>query len=510
MAELMLEKGCEVAYQGKKYRIVSPISLEQVLLEELETGQQSAVKIAEIAPTNDLQLKGKLNTTDLCLISEADWQEAKRRKTVLDPLMDKPNCPLEMAKQAGQQLGLTWRQIYNLLHRYRDYDYQLLALLPHKPTGGKDKTRLQYTAEQIIHTVIKDKYLPNPKIKISLIVEEIKRCCNRADIRPPGNNTIRRRIENIYNKAIDDKLKSRHASKQYTEFFGRFPETERPHAIWQIDHTPVDLIIIDEIYRKPIGRPYLTIAIDTHSRCIPGFCLTLESPSAVSVGLCLTHGVFDKENWLEKRSIKTQWPIWGKPKAIHVDNAAEFHSEALKRGCEAHGIDIMYRPPGKPHYGGTVERVIGTFMQLVHSLPGTTFSNIQEKGDYPSDKKALLTLSELEQWLTIAITDYYHQKVHSGIKEPPIAKYQSAILGTTENPGVGYPPKIHNKTAFLIDFLPIEWRTVQRHGIMIDHIAYSSSTLSPLIAERKKYQSLLIRRVILPRITRHDYATILN
>jgi putative transposase len=133
-------------------------------------------------------------------------------------------------------------------------------------------------------------------------------------------------------------------------------------------------------------------------------------------------------------------------------------------------------------------------MQLIHSLPGTTFSNIQEKGDYPSEKKAILTLPELEYWLTIAITDYYHQKVHTGIKFPPIEQYRDAIIGTENKAGVGYPAKINNKQAFLIDFLPIEWRTLQRHGFMLDHISYNSPVLSPFIGDRKKYQRFLIRR----------------
>src|SRR5262249_14971937 len=157
------------------------------------------------------------------------------------------------------------------------------------------------------------------------------------------------------------------------------------------------------------------------------------------------------EEWLAARNIKTHWPVWGKPRCIHLDNAGEFHGEALKRGCEVHGINMVYRPYQEPYYGGIIERVIGTMMQLVHSLPGTTFSNIQEKGDYPSEKKAVLTLSELEYWLTIAITDYYHQKVHKGIHLPPIEQYRDAILGSEGKPGVGYPPKIHNKQAFLID-----------------------------------------------------------
>ena len=38
----------------------------------------------------------------------------------------------------------------------------------------------------------------------------------------------------------------------------------------------------------------------------------------------------------------------GRSPDIHLDNAAEFHSKALKRGCDQYGIDPMYRPPGVP------------------------------------------------------------------------------------------------------------------------------------------------------------------
>jgi transposase InsO family protein len=42
----------------------------------------------------------------------------------------------------------------------------------------------------------------------------------------------------------------------------------------------MDLIVVDPIDREPIGRPWLTVAIDTYSRCIAGFHVTLEAPSA--------------------------------------------------------------------------------------------------------------------------------------------------------------------------------------------------------------------------------------
>lgn len=46
----------------------------------------------------------------------------------------------------------------------------------------------------------------------------------------------------------------------------------------------------------------------------------------------------------------------------------------------------------------------------------------------------------------------------------------------------------------MIDFLPIEWRTLQRNGFTLDKIHYFSNILSPLIADRKKYSKFLIRR----------------
>src|SRR3546814_19470964 len=65
----------------------------------------------------------------------------------------------------------------------------------------------------------------------------------------------------------------------------------------------------------------------------------------------------DKRPWLEGLNIEMEWPMSGKPRLLYLDNAAEFKSEALRRGCEQHGIRLDYRPLGQPHYGGIVERI---------------------------------------------------------------------------------------------------------------------------------------------------------
>lgn len=76
----------------------------------------------------------------------------------------------------------------------------------------------------------------------------------------------------------------------------------------QIDHTVIDLIMVDDRERRPIGRPYLTVAIDVCSRCQVGMVVTLEPPSAMSVGLCLAHAAGARRPWLERlESSRGRW-----------------------------------------------------------------------------------------------------------------------------------------------------------------------------------------------------------
>jgi putative transposase len=155
--------------------------------------------------------------------------------------------------------------------------------------------------------------------------------------------------------------------------------------------------VVDEHVRQPIGRPWLTLALDVASRAVLGFYASLDAPSLVSVAMVLTHAVLPKVNWLADRKLDVPWSMAGIPDLLHLDNAPEFDSELLCRGAQEYGMEIEHRR--KPHFGGHIERFIGTMMGAVHVLPGTTFSNVAEKGDYCPEKAAHFTLSELERGL---------------------------------------------------------------------------------------------------------------
>lgn len=148
-----------------------------------------------------------------------------------------------------------------------------------------------------------------------------------------------------------------------------------------IDHTEVDIVVVDEENRQPLpGRPWLTLAINVFSRMVTGFHLSMSEPSRLSLGMCTLPAIFDKTGWLSEHGVSEEWPVAGLPELVDIDNGPDLKSAAFQRACENEGIRIDYRPRGSPHFGGRIERLMETMMQDVHTLPGTTFSSMSERG----------------------------------------------------------------------------------------------------------------------------------
>jgi putative transposase len=424
-------------------------------------------------------------------LPEPLWAEAKRRAAIIAPLAAADLVPAAMARAAGETLGLSERTVYALVRRYRRSGGLLASLAPQASPGGRGKTRLPRLAEQIIAEAIRDEYLTRQKKRAEAVVRTARERARAAGIAPPSPNTLRARVRAVRaDLAVRRREGSRSSAWRRLEpVTGMTPVTERPMAVLQIDHTPVDLVLVDEALHQPIGRPWLTVAIDVMSRCVAGFLVSFDPPGATSVGLCLAHAALPKAAYLARLGIQgLDWPVDGKPGCLYVDNGPEFHSVALSRGCEQHGIVLDYRPVATPHFGGVVERLIGTLMMMVHELPGTTFSNPTERGDYDSDVMACLTLAELERWIALAIAGRYHHEFHDGIGEPPLARWRRGVAE------FGAPPAVADPSVFLIDFLPVLRRRMTREGIRVDHITYYSDALRPWIAARDSLGPFLIRR----------------
>ena len=85
-------------------------------------------------------------------------------------------------------------------------------------------------------------------------------------------------------------------------------EASGPNAIWQADHSPLDILLVrpgDEP-----GKPWLTIVIDDYSRAVAGYLLSFEPPSTLQTSLALRQGIWRKGD--------PRWNICGIPgRVVH-------------------------------------------------------------------------------------------------------------------------------------------------------------------------------------------------
>jgi putative transposase len=473
----------KVEANGQAYRITHILDFEAVLAQNIETGRVERLFIKDLLPaTNKKKLESEQSTDkDLGLIQDKDWQEAQRRFSIIRPLLNISVRTREMVAEIAETNKVHSTTIYRWIRTYENAS-RISALIPTKSSGGRGQSRLKPEVEEILKATIEDFYLSKQQRNMQHTCMEVERRCRNAGIEPPHSNTIRNRITALTDR---EKLERRRGKKAHREKYApainHFPGADYPLSVIQIDHTKVDIILVDEIDRRPIGRPWITLAIDVFSRMVFGFYISFDPPSALSVGLCLSQAILPKDKWLAKFDIQTPWYCWGMPKTIHADNAKEFRGNMLKRACQEHSIDLQWRPVATPHWGGHIERLLGTFLTEIHRLPGTTFSNPQQRGEYNSEKEAVFTLSEFEKWLTIYIVEIYHQKLHSAIKTTPARKYEDGIFGTKNNPGIGLPARVLDEESLRLDFMPYVERKIKQYGVVIDEIHYYHDVLRRFI-----------------------------
>ena len=217
---------------------------------------------------------------DLALVSEAEWREAQRRVNVIRPLVALHRCPRHEVAAAASELGLSQRQVYRLVRRCREADGALTAMLPSASSGGRGGTRLPLASEALLQEQIVSAGMPRRRVSAEALVQEVRRAGSTSGVRAPSPSTIRRRLV-----ALDlQERRSRGDAQSPQVVTGRTPIARHPLDAVQMDHTKVDLILVDPIEREPIGRPWVTLAIDVHSRCIAGFHLSLEAPSRQAWG----------------------------------------------------------------------------------------------------------------------------------------------------------------------------------------------------------------------------------
>ncbi len=396
--------------------------------------------------------------------AEREVQVAK----VLRTLGDGP-LSLSQAKAAAKLLGVYWSTVYRLRRRFRS-DPVASSVRPRAPGPSSGARTLAISAERVIDTVL-TQWLPRQRLlahPMRDVTMEVRRSCKRAGIEPVSRATVARRWEALRNQQALALAKEPGAAIPP----GHLVATKAMELV-QIDHTQADVFVVDESTRRAIGRPWLSVAIDVASRAVVGIYLAMERPNAAAVALLLTRVALPKAAWLLSLGLPdVDWPMSGLPRTLHLDNAAEFRSRALRSGCREYGIELTYRPIRRPQFGGHVERMNRTLMDRLRGLPGATVSieARRKKKVRPPEQTAQMTLREFEQWLVLEIAQRYHHGEHRGLMGTTPASAWQAL--TAAHSVQTLPEDPSKQLRFLIHFLPMASRTIQNDGLTVFYLRY--------------------------------------
>lgn len=250
---------------------------------------------------------------------------------------------------------------------------------------------------------------------------------------------------------------------------GPGPITYRHNDVWEIDHTRVNAIAVDETTGKPIGRPWVTVILDRATRMCVGFFITFAPPGTWSVMECIAMALLPKDEALRQvRGLNVPWPCFGGPKVIVPDRGKEFRSFTFVEAMSRLGARVEYAPALKAWYKGTIERFIQTLSRnTFERVEGTTFSNwfLRNKEAIP-EKVARTTLTQLNELVTRYIVSVYHQRTHRSLGSSPLRAYEESVTRHGMRPPLG-PEQVAVLTS------PPAWHKVQKTGIRYQLVDYA-------------------------------------
>jgi putative transposase len=346
--------------------------------------------------------------------------------------------------------------------------------------GGAGRARLQGEVEAIILEQIDEVYLSKP---VSSAEELLDAVCLHVDrynqtqvpsrqLQRPSLRTIQRRLSSLcaFELAVA-RYGQREAERRFANCLGARP-VSRILEIVEIDHTPIDCLIVDKD-RVVIGRPWVTVALDRHSRVVLGYHLSLAGHGTEAVFEALRHALMPK-TYLRTRyaDLNLTWPCHGWPERMVMDNGREFHAEAVVQSLVDIGVISEYAASREPNDKPHVERFIKTLNYcLIHRLAGTTLARVHKRVGFSAEDTACLTLEELDKIIHVWICDKYHLRPNRGLKgRAPLDVWNE---GCQSNP----PQLKRNARDLEIVFCRFAQSSIQNDGIDLNTFKFVSAEL---------------------------------
>lgn len=213
--------------------------------------------------------------------------------------------------------------------------------------------------------------------------------------------------------------------KEFLRVFGGSVIAGHANELWQLDMTRCDILVCDPETRR-VFRPRVHAVIDHYSGCIVGIVFSEEEDQA-QTDLALLRALVRKPPHLN-------WPMFGVPKRLYVDNGKTYTSEHFHRILAELGVEVVHSRPRVSHTRGKVERFFGTLHGFEKTQPGYVGPNARGRASEtlkrlekrtrkwlegegrdlePGDR--LLTIGEYQFLFVHWLSSVYHETVVDGL-----------------------------------------------------------------------------------------------
>jgi putative transposase len=371
------------------------------------------------------------------------------RFRLLQPHLES-NRPLKAVAAAA---GIPFRTAQRWVSLYRQFGLGALARKKRTDTGQHRGVSAK------LKDVIEGIALQKPPLPAAAICRQARQMALDMGEEPPSYWVVYRIVADL----PSDLLTLAHeGTKAYSNTFELVHRREAtgPNAIWQADHTPLDILLV-----RPDGeaaKPWLSTVIDDYSRAVAGYFLSFEDPSSLNTSLALRQAIWRKED--------PRWIVCGIPDILYTDNGSDFTSQHLEQVSADLKIRLVFSIPGKPRGRGRIERFFSTVNEmLLCELDGFAPAGGAVRG------KPMLTLAEFEARFRTFLLDVYHRRDNAETKMPPVERWQAN----------GFLPRMPDSLEQL-DLLLIEVakaRQVRADGIHFQNLRYISTTLAAYVGE---------------------------
>jgi hypothetical protein len=250
-----------------------------------------------------------------------------------------------------------------------------------------------------------------------------------ASVQMPSARQVSRYINEEVDRFVEKSRRDgKAAADKEFQPVGKGPEPDDILDVVEVDHVRANVEVCDDITGRKLGRPWITTALDRHSRMPVGVHVHFDGQSLGAVTQCLRNAMQPK-SFLRKLcpEINYHYPCTGVPVAYFFDRGADFDSDFMREIGLTFDIRLDYEPAGCPQYKGKLERWHRTMAEEVaHPLRGATPPHNGKEFRRDPDGKAYVTFNAFVRRLWFWIAMVYVHEPHRGIRDIPLRKWRSA------------------------------------------------------------------------------------